>query len=100
MQSTDGSTVAPLALFGQVHGVAESVLLDRLCRAIHVQNFSAFPDKRSWIFLNVNPLTTVVGKNYGPFFKDLLQHYQIPAYRVVIEILEQDIHDQSILSAA
>lgn len=100
VRAADGSTMPPLALFGQVHGEAESVLLDRLCRAIHVQNFSALPDKTSWIFLNVNPRTTVVGKNYGPFFRDMLQHYHIPPYRVVIEILEQDIHDESILSAA
>lgn len=100
VRGADGSTIPPLELFRQVHGEAENVLLDRLCRAIHVHNFSAFPDKISWIFLNVNPLTTVVGKNYGPFFRDMLQHYQLPPDRVVVEILEQDIHDEAILSAA
>ena len=99
-RSTDGSSVSPFLLFGQAHSEADNVLLDRLCRAVHVQNFSIFPDKKSWVFLNVNPLITVVGKNYGPFFRDMLAHNQISPNRVVIEILEQNIHDESILSAA
>jgi EAL domain-containing protein (putative c-di-GMP-specific phosphodiesterase class I) len=99
-RSADGLAISPLALFGQVQSEADNVLLDRLCRAVHVQNFSACSDKKSWVFLNVNPLITVVGKNYGPFFRDLLAHSQISPNRVVIEILEQNIHDESILSAA
>lgn len=92
--------MSPLALFGQVRSEAENVLLDRLCRAVHVRNFAACSDKKSWIFLNVNPLITVVGKNYGSFFRDMLAHNQISPNRVVIEILEQNIHDESMLSAA
>jgi len=92
-RSIDGSAVSPLMLFGQVQSEADNVLLDRLCRAVHVQNFSACSDKKSWIFLNVNPLITVVGKNYGSFFKDMLEHHKISPNRVVIEILEQNIHD-------
>lgn len=99
-RSADGSVVSPFLLFGQAQSEADNVLLDRLCRAVHVQNFSACSDKKSWIFLNVNPLITVVGKNYGSFFRDMLEHNNISPNRVVIEILEQNIHDESILSAA
>jgi|WetSurMetagenome_2_1015567.scaffolds.fasta_scaffold05086_4 EAL domain-containing protein (putative c-di-GMP-specific phosphodiesterase class I) len=99
-RTNDGLAVSPSVLFGKVHSESENVLLDRLCRAIHVQNFSSFPDKKSWVFLNVNPLITVVGKNYGSFFRDMLEHNQISPNQVVIEILEQNIHDESILSSA
>jgi EAL domain-containing protein (putative c-di-GMP-specific phosphodiesterase class I) len=99
-RTNDGLAVSPSVLFGKVHSESENVLLDRLCRAIHVQNFSSFPDKKSWVFLNVNPLITVVGKNYGSFFRDMLEHNQISPSQVVIEILEQNIHDESILSSA
>jgi EAL domain-containing protein (putative c-di-GMP-specific phosphodiesterase class I) len=99
-RSIEGLAISPLALFGQVQSESDNVLLDRLCRAVHIQNFTAFSDKSSWIFLNVNPLITVVGKNYGPFFKDMLAHNQISPNRVVIEILEQNIHDETILAAA
>lgn len=99
-RSDDGSAVSPFTLFGQSYGESEDVLLDRLCRAVHIQNFAACADKKSWIFLNVNPLVTVVGKNYGSFFRDMLAHNQISPSQVVIEILEQNFHDESILTAA
>ncbi len=98
--SADVTPVSPLALFGQVKDESDNVLLDRLCRAIHIRNFAACADKKSWIFLNVNPLVTVVGKNYGSFFREMLAHNRISPSQVVIEILEQNIHDESILSAA
>ncbi len=94
-----GLSVSPLALFGQVKDESDNVLLDRLCRAVHVQNFSGFSDK-SWIFLNVNPLVTVLGKSYGSFFREMLEQNAISPSQVVIEILEKGIYDESILSAA
>lgn len=97
--SADGVPVSPLDLFGQVKDESDNVLLDRLCRAIHVRNFSGFSDK-SWIFLNVNPIVTVLGKSYGSFFKEMLEQNHIPPHQVVVEILEKSIYDESILSAA
>ncbi|MFA6921802.1 MAG: EAL domain-containing protein [Gallionella sp.] len=94
-----GVAVSPLALFGQVNDESDNVLLDRLCRAVHVQNFSKFSDK-SWIFLNVNPLVTVLGKSYGSFFQEMLEKFNVPPSQVVVEILEKGIYDESILSAA
>lgn len=97
--NADGISISPLSLFGQVKDESDNVLLDRLCRAVHMKNFSRFMDK-SWIFLNVNPLVTVLGKNYGAFFSELLEHNHILPGQVVIEILEQGIYDESILSSA
>ena len=74
-RSADGLAVSPFVLFGQVQSEADNVLLDRLCRAAHVQNFSACSDKKSWIFLNVNPLITVLGKNFmSGQFTNLVYH--------------------------
>lgn len=98
--ASDGSPVSPLKLFGQSYGESGDVLLDRLCRAVHIRNFAACADDKSWLFLNVNPLVTVVGKNYGSFFSEMLAHYGISPSQVVIEILEQNIRDEAILSAA
>lgn len=97
--NADGVAVSPLALFSQVKDESDNVLLDRLCRAVHVRNFARFAD-RSWIFLNVNPLVTVLGKSYGSFFKEMLEKSNIPPSQVVVEILEKGIYDESILSAA
>lgn len=98
-RNAGGMQVSPLTLFGQVQEESENILLDRLCRAVHVQNFAGFSDQ-SWIFLNVNPLVTVLGKSYGSFFEEMLAHYKIPPCQVVVEILEKGIYDESILSAA
>ena len=98
-KSAAGFPVSSLALFGQAQSESDSVLLDRLCRAVHVQNFS-FLSSDSWIFLNVNPLVTVVGKNYGAFFEEMLAHNGVPPSQVVVEILEKNIYDESILRAA
>lgn len=97
--NADGMAVSPLALFAQLKDESDNVMLDRLCRAVHVENFSQFADK-SWLFLNVNPLVTVLGKNYGSFFREMLEHNGIAPGQVVIEILEKGIYDESILSAA
>ena len=97
--NADGVAVSPLALFAQVKDESDNVLLDRLCRAVHVRNFSRFSDK-SWIFLNVNPIVTILGKSYGSFFQQMLESNGIPPSQVVVEILEKSIYDESILSAA
>lgn len=91
--------ISPQDMFKQVHGDAENVLLDRLCRALHVKNFSRFSNK-AWLFLNVNPLVTVLGKNYGSFFKEMLELNHILPTQVVIEVLEKSIQDESVLSDA
>lgn len=97
--AADGSPVSPLALFSQVKDESSNVLLDRLCRAVHVQNFAGF-NNRAWLFLNVNPLVTVLGKSYGSFFQEMLEQNGISPNQIVIEILEKSIYDESILSAA
>ena len=83
-----------------VQGEAESVFLDRLCRNLHVRNFVAMADDTSWLFLNINPLVTIKGRLYGHYFAELLERYQFPAYRIVIEILEQGIQEESLLADA
>lgn len=98
--SRDGSGVlAPSAFFRQSRQESDNVLVDRLCRALHMRNFAGCQDS-AWIFLNVNPLVTVLGKNYGSFFKEMLESNHIAPGQVVIEILENGIYDETILAAA
>ncbi|HUX91283.1 MAG TPA: EAL domain-containing protein [Gallionellaceae bacterium] len=99
-QDPTGKNIPPLAIFNRVRDEEEIVFLDRLCRNLHLRNFLPTADDNSWIFLNVNPQVTVGGRRYGPYFGDLLERYQIPPYRIVIEILESNIHDESLLAEA
>lgn len=95
-----GVSVSPLDVFDMAQSEAENIFLDRLCRNLHVRNFITMSDETSWLFLNINPLVTIRGKNYGAFFAELLDRYRIPAYRIVIEILEKRIQDESLLADA
>jgi len=99
--STDGGEeLAPYQAFSSVNNEPEIVYLDRLSRALHVRNFCNQDQQSTWLFLNVNPQVIVHGKHYGTFFEELLDHYQLPASRVVVEIIECSIDDEAILSAS
>jgi EAL domain-containing protein (putative c-di-GMP-specific phosphodiesterase class I) len=99
-QNQQGSNVPPLEIFKMIQNEEDTVFLDRLCRNLHLRNFLEMADDTSWIFLNVNPQVTVGGRRYGTYFGELLERYKIPAHRIVIEILEVNIHDESLLAEA
>lgn len=97
----DGQYVPPPVVFERARSESECVFLDRLCRYLHVGNFlasTAAPD--SWLFLNVNPLVSVQGKEHGAFFEEMLAYYGIPPHRIVVEILEGEIEREEQLAAS
>ncbi|MBI3901951.1 MAG: EAL domain-containing protein [Nitrosomonadales bacterium] len=97
-RAADGTSLSPLAVFDMAQGEVENVFLDRLCRIVHTQNFLAQSDDTNWLFLNINPLVTIIGKHHGAFFADVLERYHISPHRVVIEILEGKILDEGLLA--
>lgn len=99
VQTANGQVLTPPALFATAETEQEAVLQDRLCRTLHIKNFINQSDS-SWLFLNINPLVTIRGKQYGALFGDLLERYGIPAHRIVIEILEGQIEDEEMLAEA
>jgi len=95
-----GNPVSPLQVFAMADAGPELTRLDRLCRTLHVHNFQTMTADSHWLFLNVNPEVVVHGKNYGAFFAEMLDHYAFPAHRIVVEILEDTIRDESLLTEA
>lgn len=79
---------------------ADKMLLDRLCRALHLCTYQAVGPQNSWLFLNVKPAVVLHGRTYGIFFADLLERHRFPAHRVVVEILEDSILDEPQLAEA
>lgn len=100
VQDAQGRPVSPMDAFQLSQGEEETIFLDRLCRNIHLRNFKAGADNTSWLFLNINPHTVIRGRHYGSYFSDLLQEYDFPAHRIVVEILEDGIQDEGLLAAA
>ena len=92
--------IDPAWLFLQNKNAVEEVRLDRLCRIIHLHNFLNLDDDVNWLFLNVSPETIINGKEYGSFFGELLEKYNFPPHRIVIEVTEHPLKDNGHLSAA
>ena len=102
LRATDceNNPVSPLAVFANTKDISESVLLDRLCRNIHLRNYQTLGLDTGWLFVNVNPRVVVDGKNYGSYFLDLLKRYRFPAHRIVVEMLEGATQDEALLAEA
>lgn len=99
--TANGQVVSPLEMLSiKCHSEADSVLLDRLCRFLHVKNASSLLPSPGWLFLNVSPNIVIAGRKYGSFFKELLEHAGMPASRIVVEILEDPSHEEQQLHKA
>ncbi len=86
---TDNSPVLPNHLFDLPANDAENLLLDRLCRYLHIRNYSGFEDQLNWLFLNVSPRVVASGTRADSFFGQLLEKTGLPPHRIVMEIVEQ-----------
>lgn len=97
----DGAAITPQQLFAQGKEPDEIILIDRLCRLIHTQNFQTFAPAESWLFLNLSPHIILNAYSQGLFVTaELLKQANIPPQRVVIEILEKKIADEALLAEA
>ena len=89
----DDSAVLPLHLFQLPASDSENLLLDRLCRYLHIRNYSGLEDQLNWLFLNVSPQAVTSGRHADSFFGQLLEKTGLPPHRIVIEIVEQPTDD-------
>lgn len=95
-----GQSIAPDVLFDSIESEEDGVFLDRLARNIHVRNFGGVGRDQFWLFLNVNARVAMCGKGYEPCFEAMLQRHGMPPHRVVIELIENEIRDETRLSDA
>jgi len=96
-QRRDGMPLSPAELFALPTNGREMLELDRLCRTLHMENFSRQCSDRQWLFLNLNSQLLVSEQPDTGFTKRLLDANGIPAHCVVIEILENQIQDLAYL---
>ncbi|MFC7293737.1 EAL domain-containing protein [Marinobacter aromaticivorans] len=89
----DDANVLPIHLFELPASDAETLLLDRLCRYLHIRNYSGIQDQLNWLFLNVSPRVVTSGSQADSFFGNLLKQTRLPPHRIVIEIVEQPTDD-------
>ena len=95
-----GNSVSPLTLLSEEHAIEGTIFLDRLLRTLHIANFvhRAFED--SWLFLNVSPSVVINGRTQGPFFRQMLEAWNVPPQQVVVEVTEDKTSDEGVLEEA
>jgi EAL domain-containing protein (putative c-di-GMP-specific phosphodiesterase class I) len=93
----NGEPCSPLRLFTLPQSGKEHLQLDRLCRSIHIPNFSRQATVDEWLFLNLNSQGLESERPEMGLMTRLLSESGIPPQRVVIEILENEIDDRDYL---
>lgn len=94
VKNENDEPISPSTLFNSDVDIDSLTHLDRLCRYLHIKNFSFLNDSINWLFLNVSPQIITHGKSFGSFFNDLLEVTGVPPHQIVIEIVEYPIAHQ------
>jgi len=96
-RTDEGASTSPLELFSTPQNSSEHLSLDRLCRRLHIQNFSQQATNDQWLFINLNSQCLATEKPDPGFMDSLFSVSGISAQRIVIEILESEINDRAYL---
>ncbi len=96
-QNQQGEGLSPLELLAIPESSQDNLSLDRLCRRLHMHNFSRQPNGEAWLFLNLNSQCLVEQRPDAGFMQALFSQTGLPAHRIVIEILESEIQDRQYL---
>ncbi|MDX1572391.1 MAG: EAL domain-containing protein [Methylophaga sp.] len=98
-QNQQGVSLSPIELLAMPDSSQDKLSLDRLCRRLHMHNFSRQPNGEAWLFLNLNSQCLVEQRPDAGFMQALFSQTGLPAHRIVIEILESEIQDRQYLKA-
>lgn len=86
-------------LFGDVDA-DRSLLLDWVCRALHLRNFATVDAGERILFVNVSPRAAVAEAEGAHAFSDLVRYYGLAPGRLCIEILQDECRDEGLLREA
>tara|TARA_R110002049_G_scaffold30385_2_gene104205 strand:+ start:2577 stop:3821 length:1245 start_codon:yes stop_codon:yes gene_type:complete len=92
-----GVECSPIDIFTLPESSSEHLSLDRICRLLHIQNFSKQHLDNEWIFINLDSMCLANEKPTPGFMDRVFSISGIAPHRVVIEILESEINDQAYL---
>jgi EAL domain-containing protein (putative c-di-GMP-specific phosphodiesterase class I) len=95
-----GGPVRPERLFAQVFADGDGILLDWICRALHLRRFATMDPGDRTLFINVHPEAAVKDARGAGEFADLIRFYGLAPDRVCVEILEGVCADEGLLREA
>jgi EAL domain-containing protein (putative c-di-GMP-specific phosphodiesterase class I) len=93
----DLSPIAPARVIAGATGYEDLRYLDQLCRYLHVNNHTAQETHGGWLFLNIHPEVFCRGPDtdMSDFLPELSEHPDIDPRRIVIEVLEQAVAENT-----
>jgi EAL domain-containing protein (putative c-di-GMP-specific phosphodiesterase class I) len=85
-----GQLVPPPVVLAAAGSPGELVHLDRLCRLVHVGNFTQAARGDQWLFLNIHPAVFVQGPGLGAgrYMELLLERFGLAPQQIVLEVTE------------
>ena len=95
-----GGPVRPERLFAQVFADGDGILLDWICRALHLRKFATVDPGDRTLYINVHPEAAVKDARSAREFADLIRFYGLAPERVCVEILEGVCADEGLLRDA
>jgi len=96
----ESGPVRPEQLFARAAVDGDVVLLDWICRALHLRKFATFDHGERKLFLNVHPEAAVRDSRSARELADLVRYYGLPPKRLIMEILEAPCADEALLREA
>ncbi|HET7314201.1 EAL domain-containing protein [Salinisphaera sp.] len=90
---------SPLEIFEYAARWNRRIQLDRYCHGLHIHNFSRAAPADRWLFLNLDS-ETLGKKRYLDHIAQLLAEAKLPAHRLVVEILENELGSDRLLFEA
>jgi EAL domain-containing protein (putative c-di-GMP-specific phosphodiesterase class I) len=95
-----GGPVRPERLFAQVFADGDGILLDWICRALHLRKFATVDPGDRTLYINVHPEAAIKDARSAREFADLIRFYGLAPERVCVEILEGACADEGMLREA
>jgi len=96
----DGSAVRPEKLFHEAHLRGDGVLLDWICRGLHLRKFVGVDEGERRLFLNVHPETAIRDARSMRELVDMVRYYGLVPSRLTLEIVEAPCADETLLREA
>jgi EAL domain-containing protein (putative c-di-GMP-specific phosphodiesterase class I) len=95
-----GGPVRPSKLFAQVFEEGDGVLLDWICRALHLRRFATVDPGDRALFINIHPEAAMRESRSAREFAAMMRFYGLTPDRVCVEILEGVCADEGLLREA
>lgn len=94
------NSIPPQEVFSSATHFPDLLMLDRLTRTMHLDNFRTLERHRHWLFLNVHPEVFIEDRLHGEFLSQLLTSRKIQGERIVLEVLEESVDQEVRLARA